>query len=242
MPTQREKIIKKAKEILEKSSNGIRYSELVRQIHNEYPEIKIKVIQWNVFDLDRKFEGIMKPERGIFILEKYLKPTKGEVSYYSLIKNAIEKIFKERKLEVYLEITATTGITDKLKRAIPKETRKIAFPFLKIKKPDIFGFIKREFSNDLIVIEVKQDIKIDDVYQTKLYKEILSSRYTFLVSLNEISVEIEDLCRENYNILHSAQDSIYNFFVVVEFNKKANRFKNWIEENPFEKESDSYWR
>ena len=38
MSTQREKIIKKAIEILKKSPKGIKYSELVKQIHKEYPE------------------------------------------------------------------------------------------------------------------------------------------------------------------------------------------------------------
>lgn len=93
MLTQREKIIKKAKEILKKSPEGIRYSELVNKIHQEYPEIKIKVIQWNVFDLHKKFKEIIKPERGVFILAKYLKERveKG-------IKEAEEKIKKVEKI------------------------------------------------------------------------------------------------------------------------------------------------
>ena len=38
MPTQREKIIKKTLEILENRPNGIRYSELFREIKNNYPK------------------------------------------------------------------------------------------------------------------------------------------------------------------------------------------------------------
>ena len=240
--TQREKIIKKAIEILEKSPKGIKYSELVKQIHKEYPEIKMKAIQWNVYDLHRKEDEVAKIGRGIFILKKFVSENQGEASYYELIKKELEKLFERKGIKAHLEITATAGFDRKLKKAIPQDVRRLSFPFLRIKKPDIFGFIEREFSNDLIVAEVKKDIKIEDIYQAKLYKEILKARYTFLVSLSEIPVEIEDLCKENYNVLHSAQDSIYNFFVIVEFNKTTHKFRNWIEENPFEKVADSYWK
>jgi len=63
-----EKIIKKAKEILENSHNGIRFKELVQQIQKAYPDIKVKRIEWTVYDLHRKDENILKPERGVFIL------------------------------------------------------------------------------------------------------------------------------------------------------------------------------
>jgi hypothetical protein len=73
MPTQREKIIKKAREILENSPEGIRYSDLVRKIQDAYPEIKLKVIQWETYNLHKKFKDIAKPERGLFILKKFLE-------------------------------------------------------------------------------------------------------------------------------------------------------------------------
>jgi hypothetical protein len=73
MPTQREKIIKKAREILENSPEGIRYSDLVRKIQDAYPEIKLKVIQWETYNLHKKFKDVVKPERGLFILKKFLE-------------------------------------------------------------------------------------------------------------------------------------------------------------------------
>lgn len=78
MSTQREKIIKKTRENLENSPQGIRYSELVRKIQEVYPEIKLKVIQWETYNLHKKFKDIFKPERGLFILEKYLREGIGE--------------------------------------------------------------------------------------------------------------------------------------------------------------------
>jgi hypothetical protein len=164
-----------------------------------------------------------------------------ESDYYSSIKEEIERLFKMKGIEPYLEITATSGLSPYLKRALPEETRLLSFPFLK-KKPDIVGFVKKDFWNDIIVIEVKEKVSIESIYQTKLYKELLKARYTFLISLAPISVEIEDLCKKNYNILHSPQDSIYSFFVIAEYNIQTKRFENWVEENPFERASDSYWR
>ncbi len=73
MPTQREKIIKKALEILESRPNGIRYSELFREIKNQLPEIPENTIHGTIWDLDKKIREIGKPERGIFVLKKYLK-------------------------------------------------------------------------------------------------------------------------------------------------------------------------
>jgi len=164
-----------------------------------------------------------------------------ESDYYNSIKEKIKTLFKQKGINSYLEVTASTGLSSYLRKATPKQIRVLTFPFLK-KKPDIVGFVKKDFGNDIVVVEVKEKIKIDDIYQAKLYKELLDARYSFLVSLTPIPVEIEDLCRENYNILHSAQDSIYRFFVIVEFNIERNQFENWIEKNPFEESSTSYWK
>jgi len=49
MPTQQEKIIKKAYEILENQPNGIRYADLIRKISEELPEIKINAIRGTVW-------------------------------------------------------------------------------------------------------------------------------------------------------------------------------------------------
>jgi transcriptional regulator len=163
-----------------------------------------------------------------------------EAKYYQIIKKKIEELFREKGINILLEITAEKGFTSELKRAIP-ETREIIFPFLG-KKPDISGFVEKEYSKDFVIIEVKEEIKLDGIYQAKLYKEVFDARYTFLVSLMPIPEEIRRLCKSTYNILHSAQDSIYSFFVLTYFNKEINDFVDWFEENPFEKGTDSYWK
>jgi len=67
MPTQREKIIKKALEILRNNPDGIRYTDLVKMIKNELPEIKEKNIYGTVYNLQRRLPyQVEKPERRLF--------------------------------------------------------------------------------------------------------------------------------------------------------------------------------
>lgn len=67
MPTQREKIIKKALEILRNNPDGVRYTDLVKMIKNELPEIKEKNIYGTVYNLQRRLPyQVEKPERGLF--------------------------------------------------------------------------------------------------------------------------------------------------------------------------------
>ncbi len=56
MPTQLEKIIKKT-----------------REIKNQLPEVPENTIHGTIWDLDKKISEIGKPERGIFVLKRYLK-------------------------------------------------------------------------------------------------------------------------------------------------------------------------
>lgn len=82
MPTQREKIIKKAYEILENQPNGIRYADLIRKISEELPEIKINNIHGAVYAFKQKIDkrqikDVLRPEKGLYILKKYFK--EGEI-------------------------------------------------------------------------------------------------------------------------------------------------------------------
>ncbi len=82
MPTQREKIIKKAYEILENQPNGIRYAGLIRKISEELPEIKINAIRGTVWEFKQKIDkgqikDVLRPEKGLYILKKYFK--EGEI-------------------------------------------------------------------------------------------------------------------------------------------------------------------
>jgi len=98
MPTQKEKIIKKAYEILENKPNGIRYADLIREISDELPEVKVNTIHGTVWDFKQKIDkgqvkDVLRPEKGLYILEKYFGKT--FVSKISSSPFSIEKIKEE---------------------------------------------------------------------------------------------------------------------------------------------------
>ncbi|GIW65533.1 MAG: hypothetical protein KatS3mg095_0517 [Candidatus Parcubacteria bacterium] len=77
---QKQEIIrKKAREILEKHNEGIRYMDLVRKVKEECPGIDLRRIKWEVWYLPRISQDVIKPERGLLILKKYYEEiSKGE--------------------------------------------------------------------------------------------------------------------------------------------------------------------
>ena len=67
METRREKIIPKAIEILKLNPDGIHYSDLVRRISQEFPDIPVNTIHGTVWDLDKRLPNeVYKPARGLF--------------------------------------------------------------------------------------------------------------------------------------------------------------------------------
>lgn len=68
-------IEEKAFEIIENNPNGIRYSDLVKQISEALPDMKIKYIHGKVWDLDKRFpDKVYKPSIGIYVDTKYKEP------------------------------------------------------------------------------------------------------------------------------------------------------------------------
>ena len=75
----------------------------------------------------------------------------------------------------HLEIAARKGFSEKVKAEIPDD-RDIVFKFTK--RPDILGFVKGQYTSNLITVEVKGNgLELDDIYQAKLYKEVFDARY-----------------------------------------------------------------
>lgn len=67
MVTRKEKITSKAIESLKNNPDGIRYSELVRKMHQEFPDIPINTIYGVVWDLDLRVpDKVYKASRGLF--------------------------------------------------------------------------------------------------------------------------------------------------------------------------------
>jgi len=158
-----------------------------------------------------------------------------EKQLYKVIKEKLEEILKAKFYEVYLEITADTGFSNKLKSKIPKG-REIIFNFLKKARPDITGFIKENlFSlfSYFIVVEIKSSsIELDDIYQTKKYAQLFGAKYALLISTDEIPEEIKRLDKAIYPYLLCGGYG-YERIVLVHFDINKKEFVEWYEKKPF---------
>jgi len=157
MKSRHQKIINKAVELLENNPNGIRYSELVRMISKEFPEISTNTIRGAIWDLDRQLpEKIYKPARGIFRIVKF---------------KDIE--IKYEKKEVNLEITKSKEesfykpFADWLVNETEEATKAIPLGGNKFKDkwgtPDVIG-IREPRKSDIIKIPteiISAEIKAD---------------------------------------------------------------------------------
>lgn len=102
MPTRKEKIIAKAIEILKSNPDGVRYSVLVREISQEFPEIPVNTIYGTVWNLETRVPNeVYKPSRGLF---RYVKFKEEEISEEEQkIPPEIEKIKEEDFYEPFAD-------------------------------------------------------------------------------------------------------------------------------------------
>jgi len=159
-----------------------------------------------------------------------MKVTK-EKQLYEVIKERLEETLKAKFNDFYLEITADTGFSNKLKSEIPRG-REIIFNFLKKARPDITGFVKENSFSYFIVVEIKNSsIELDDIYQTKKYAQLFGAKYALLISTDEIPEEIKRLDKTiNPDFLSGA----YGYrIVLVHFDINKKEFVEWYEKNPF---------
>lgn len=82
MSTQKEQIIEQAYQILENSSKGVRYADLIKKISEDLQGVKLSTIHGTICNLKQKIdagnvEDVIRPERGLYILKKYFK--EGEI-------------------------------------------------------------------------------------------------------------------------------------------------------------------
>lgn len=166
---------------------------------------------------------------------------KEEQEYYPVIKAKLHELLKTKTPNVYLEITASKKFSDKLKTEIRPE-RNIIFNFLKNVRPDITGFIKDSPNfSDFIVVEFKKGkIDLGSIYQTKKYRELFNAKFTFLISLQPIPIEIKRLDKAMNNQLIRAGLNWAFAFVLVQLDRHQGEFVGWYPENPFE--NSIYWK
>lgn len=168
-------------------------------------------------------------------LGKEKKKVQGEKEYYETIKTKLEELISTRCSNIHLEITANKKFTNKLKAEVsPHGHRDIIFHFLREAAPDITGFLKGQYSPDFIVVEVKnEEIKLDDIYQTKKYAQLFNAKHAFLISTKEIPEEIKRLSQVVHPLLSSGYG--YERLTLVHFDTEKGNFTEWFEKHPFEK-------
>jgi len=160
---------------------------------------------------------------------------KAEEEYYEIIKEKFEDFFKEKFEDVYFEITASGNFSNRLKGKINKD---IIFIFLKkAASPDITGLVdnikeeyKTKYYPSFVVIEVKkEEIKLDDIYQTRKYAELFDAKYAFLVSLKQIPEIMKRLSNVRSRLLSLPA---YQTLTLVHFNENTNEFEGWYPKEP----------
>ncbi|MEO0283888.1 MAG: hypothetical protein ABIN17_02295 [candidate division WOR-3 bacterium] len=151
---EKQKIIREeAIKILENIPNGLRYSEIVDEIQNRYPDFKIKEIQWAVWNLDKEFpDKVYKPARGLFkhIKFKYSDSFLGEAKKEKLAENQFYKPFAD----------FLVNETEEATKAIPLGGNKFKD---KWGTPDVIG-IKESSRGDIIQAPtevISAEIKLD---------------------------------------------------------------------------------
>jgi hypothetical protein len=164
-----------------------------------------------------------------------------EAELYEPIMSCLRGSFAAVGKSVHLEIAATKGLSEKVKRAIPMG-KEIVFSFLRQHRPDIIGVIEGEgVLNPLVIVEVKaKSLTLDDVYQAKQYKEVLEARGGILVTVHPIPEDLRRLCAQNWDILCSASDSAYKFLAICQFDIAPGKFIDWFRDNPFQREH--FWK
>lgn len=156
METKNEKIIKIAIEIIRSNSNGIHYSELLRKIQEQFPDISKKSIEGTIWNLETKISEIYKPARGLFrhIIFKDIETKKEELE----IIPAVDKVKEEDFYEPFGEWLVKD--LEECNKAIPLGGNKFKDKWA---TPDVIGILKSRES-DIIKIPteiVSAEIKID---------------------------------------------------------------------------------
>src|SRR5438876_965860 len=100
--------------------------------------------------------------------------TMSEADLYNPVEAKLAEQLSAVAANFYLETGAAKGFSETVKAAIPSG-REIIFSFLG-RRPDIIGYVSREYAKDLITVEVKEKtLTIEDIYQAKMYKEVFGA-------------------------------------------------------------------
>lgn len=166
-----------------------------------------------------------------------------EKTLYEPIKKALEEEF-EKFGECHFEITAKGEISNKIKNSLDD----FALYIINVERfsPDIMGYVIKRLTDrplneilsnkkELVVVEVKHEIKIKDIYQAKQYGEIFNAKYTLLIYTKPMSEEKRRFFEKRPVILsHTAG---YQNVTIAQFDEGTGKIKDdsWYKYSPFEK-------
>lgn len=138
-----------------------------------------------------------------------------EKALYEPIRKTVEEIFVKLG-KCHFEITADGRISNKLKEYLDDT----ALYILKMEKfsPDIMGYGGRD-GRGVIVVEIKKNLKLKDIFQAKQYGEIFRARYVLVVYAKPLTEEIKR-CFAQRSILHRSYGST---IMLAEFDEVKGR-------------------
>ncbi len=180
-------------EVLENNPSGVRYSDLFRKLAEVLPDIPPKSIPAIIWDLDKKNEQIIKPERGLFILRKYASEVTERKSDVGTNAHLPRETFFYQLFADYL-----VQDLEECTKAIPLGGNKFGDRW---GTPDVFGVYKFLESDavrppvEIISAEIKTDTNqlITAFGQACAYK-IFSHKVYLAVPKEADTGRIESLC------------------------------------------------
>ena len=193
MATRREKIIVKAIEILKSNPNGVRYSALVRKIHEEFPEIPENTIHGTVWNETRVSNEVYKPARGLFRHVQFKE--EGAEEKEKVIPPEIEKIKEQDFYESFASWLVNE--LEECTKAIPLRGNKFRD---KWGTPDVIGKREPRISDivkaptEIVSAEIKADTRdlITAFGQSCSYK-LFSHKSYIVIPKNALQDDISKL-------------------------------------------------
>jgi hypothetical protein len=233
--TKKEKIISKAIEILKNNPDGVRYSELVRKIKQEFSDIPVNTIYGVIWNLDSQIpDKIYKPVRGLFRHIDFREKEGIEMTKTIKSKGFIKKWREEDFYQPFADWLENEA--EECTKAIPLGKNKFKD---KWGTPDVIGIYESRASDiiklptEVISAEIKIDTKdlITAFGQACAYK-LFSNKSYIVVPKDSPQKEIgklEALCK------------IFGIGLVV-FNNKDPKFPEFeIRVTPIKHEPDRFF-
>ncbi len=159
MATKKERITDKALALLAGTPAGIRFSDLVAQLQNEFPDDPYGTLTGTVWNLDARLpDDVYKPSRGLFRLTRYRVESEPVTTEQPDVAESTETIKESAFYEPFADYLLND--LEECTKAIPLGGNKFGG---KWGTPDVFGIFRSRESDivkmplEVVVAEVKLD-------------------------------------------------------------------------------------